>query len=276
MIIPVLVRNETIKTTRRLAFWAALGMYAVLVVVRGIEGLGASERANNPLPFHFPVSWPHILSGAAPIGTFFVAITLMLLIASEFSWRTARQNVIDGLSKEQWFLGKLLLVPGMGLVFITMALLIGTVFGALGDRPPGEFVFMRSSDVAAFGGFALAIAGYSSLALLLATTIRSAGAAVGVFFLYVAFLERIFANLADVIRDGWGEIREYLPTQIFNELLSTSLWDAGARQRMFDQAARLGRPAPEFADGSVIVVWALGYMILFVSVAFLTFRRRDL
>lgn len=48
----------------------------------------------------------------------------------EFSWRTARQKVIDGLSKERFYAGKAVVLVGLVLLFMGTTVLIG-VGGAM-------------------------------------------------------------------------------------------------------------------------------------------------
>jgi hypothetical protein len=64
-----------------------------------------------------------ILGTAAGLGSLFTGVLMILLFAPEFSWRTARQNVIDGLSKERFYAGKVILLAR--LVLILMATTLG-------------------------------------------------------------------------------------------------------------------------------------------------------
>ena len=70
----------------------------------------------------------------------FSGLTVMLLATPEFNWRTARQNVIDGLSKSQWFWGKSLLLPVVALAFLGIHILI-----------PGVLALIRTDLGAATG-----------------------------------------------------------------------------------------------------------------------------
>lgn len=98
MRIGALVRNETLKATRRTAFVATWlvcrGITAVIVV-----GLMATAATEPEQSFQLPGVWPATVGVAGALRAFFAAVALILLIAPEFTWKTARQNVIDGLSK---------------------------------------------------------------------------------------------------------------------------------------------------------------------------------
>jgi hypothetical protein len=45
------------------------------------------------------------------IASIFGVVLIVLMVCNEFGWKTSRQNIIDGLSKPQWFAGKALLIP---------------------------------------------------------------------------------------------------------------------------------------------------------------------
>src|SRR5690606_11850382 len=115
--IGVLFRTEMIKVRRRPAFWVAvLALLAALALTYGIRLHASVKHGRTPAPL--PEAWEGILLGTGPLPALLAAVALILLTASEFSWRTARQNVIDGLSKNEWFLAKLLLLPFLATVFL--------------------------------------------------------------------------------------------------------------------------------------------------------------
>ncbi|MDX1579567.1 MAG: hypothetical protein R3266_13870, partial [Gemmatimonadota bacterium] len=100
----VLLRNEWFKTRKRLAFWLTLGFFAFITTMDNGEELFDDEPT-----FYLPEAWSSIFSDQSVLLVIFGCIAVIMLAASEFSWRTARQNVIDGLSKTQWFWGKYML-----------------------------------------------------------------------------------------------------------------------------------------------------------------------
>ena len=197
----ILVRNEFIKTRRRTAFWVASLVFAGLMsLIFGsmfTQGLRKPERALT-----LPGAWAEILGGPGVLASFFSAIVLILLVSSEFTWRTSRQNVIDGLSKEEFFGAKLLLLPGVSLLFFLAMLLVGGGFSLAGTVAKGTLAttgaLVRPADAALMGGALVGLLGWASFAFFLAMTIRSSGSAIGAYFLYF-IVEQILGGVAGSI-----------------------------------------------------------------------------
>lgn len=166
MMFGMLFRNESIKTFKRPAFWVTYGFFLFIMTMEfGSDYFNA--RSDPERTFDLPGSWQSILGNNTDVALIFGSVLILLLIASEFSWRTARQNVIDGLSKEQFFLAKLLVVPLIGLLFIGGQVLVGTTFALLGtDFSTLTEPLITRVQWSALGGFYLAFLGYGSLSTL--------------------------------------------------------------------------------------------------------------
>ena len=84
------------------------------------------------------------------VGFIFAAVLVILLVAAEFGWRTARQNVIDGLSKTQWFAAKVLLLPLLTALFLALRVLVGGTLALAGtDLSAGATLFGPAQTVGA-------------------------------------------------------------------------------------------------------------------------------
>jgi len=275
MSVPVLLRNETIKATRYLPFRVTTIAFAVLMTTVFVQGHLSSLRPGRE-PWALPAAWNQILSDPVQISLFFLSVLVILLIANEFSWRTARQNVIDGLSKEEWFTAKVIVLPILAVLFFTILVGLGAFFASLGNDPPAAGPLLPAADAKIMGAVLLAQLGYATLALLVATSVRSAGSAIGVFFLYAAFVERLLGALMNQAGDAIGTLAKFLPMSVFNAAIDRIQWDPAAFERAVQAATRNNRPAPELIDSPVLIAIAVGWILCFVSIAFLSFRKRDL
>lgn len=275
MTVTVLARNEWLKTTRRLAFWVTLlclgGLMGIMFYERYSSGVG-----NEKVPlFQLPDGWSYIIGEPGPIPAMFAAILMILLVANEFSWRTARQNVIDGLSRAQFFAGKTLLLPAVAAAVLLLVVLIGVAFALPGTSAAAGPV-ISATDLAFLGGSFLAVAGMGAMGLLLASLIRSAGAAMALFFFYLAFAERILA--AGVIRlvPASTALGPYWPGNLFMTLPSSEHYYAAEQEAAIARAVEKGVEAPTFMDPGVMAAAAGLWIALFLVVGFVAFRRRDL
>ncbi len=200
------------------------------------------------------------------MSAFFASMALVLLVASEFTWRTARQNVIDGLSKEEFFAAKLLLLPVIGIVFFAALLLIGGGIALSGTHGAAE-ALVRGADLKYMGGALVGLFGWTAFAFLLAVTMRSSGPAIGVFFLYF-IVEQIVGQLVARIGPNEATVTRYLPAAVFR-----ALW-----QPQSYGAARIipgGGALPQINVATLVFAGA-AYGVVFLLAAFVVYRRRDL
>ncbi len=203
------------------------------------------------------------------LASFFSAIVLILLVSSEFTWRTSRQNVIDGLSKEEFFGAKLLLLPGVSLLFFLAMLLVGGGFSLAGTMAKGTLAttgaLVRPADAALMGGALVGLLGWASLAFFLAMTIRSSGSAIGAFFLYF-IVEQILGGFAGAIGPTAVLVARFAPNAVFKTLWTPALY--GAAPLRAGQVLDIG--------ASTFVAVGGAYAVVFLVAAFLIYRRRDL
>jgi ABC-type transport system involved in multi-copper enzyme maturation permease subunit len=261
----VLARNEFIKTRRRVAFLVAFGGFlALMALVFGSMHFQGLQRPDHP--FALPGAWTEILGGPGVMSAFFAAMLLILLVASEFTWRTARQNVIDGLSKEEFFAAKLLLLPTIGLGFFAALLLIGGGIALSGTHGAAE-AFVRGVDARYMGGALIGLFGWVAFAFLLAITIRNSGPAIGVFFLYF-LAEQIVGQLVARIGPTAATVTQYLPAAVFK-----ALWQPGSYSY---SPARIFRGGPPHIDLANLMLAGAAYVVAFLLAAFLAYRRQDL
>lgn len=270
----MLLRNESLKTFKRLAFLITAAVFAAMNAV----GFGHSflrARSDPEHTFGFPDAWRQILGDPVHIAMFFSATMLILLIGSEYSWKTARQNVIDGLSKNQWFSGKLMLLPMMMLVFLGLLVVIGGTYALLGTQSGQPLITAPQARM--LGGCALAVLGLGSMATFFAFLARSSGPGLAMFFLWVALLEQIGGAILQQLRPAWAWLVNWFPARHFLALPDASNWDPAAYARAVQIMTERNLPLPEPpAEASALVLVSIAYVALFLGGAFLVYRSRDL
>lgn len=261
----VLLRNEVIKARTRTAFWVALGGFTALMSLI-FGGMFFSSLKDPKQAFTLPTGWGEILGGPGVLACFFASMVLILLVSSEFSWRTARQNVIDGLSKGEFFSAKLILLPLLAAIFFLTLLLVGGGFGLAGTRAAGVVgPIVRDVDAAFIRGTLVGLLGWTSFAFLLGMTIRSSGPAIGAFFLYF-IVEQILGQLLSRLGAGVALVMHYLPMSVFK-----ALWDP---RQYGVTPLKAGQAIP--TGTSLLLAVGAGYVVIFLVASFLIYRRRDL
>lgn len=272
----VLLRNEWFKARRRLAFMVTLGLFTFIHVMEyGEQALDA--RRDPEQTFALPEAWSSIFNGNSTILLIFASIAVIMLASSEFTWRTARQNVIDGLSKTQWYWGKVLMLAIVAVVFLATKLVISVGAAAVGtDFAQASAPIFPLSAFAATGALLLAFLSVGGLALLCATTIRSSGPAMAVWFFWITLGEQLIPSLVTRVLPAAESALQMLPFNASQQVLAFWRFDSATYQRMVERAQAAGETAPELPDMVLWVGLNGGWTLVFVVVGYVLFRRRDL
>jgi ABC-type transport system involved in multi-copper enzyme maturation permease subunit len=272
--IAAIVRNELIKTFHRLAFWVGFIFFTGMTTIQYVESY-LRAKYDTQRSFALPDAWSDILTNDIETVFIFSSVTLILLIGNEFTWRTARQNVIDGVSKEQWFLGKLFLIPLMLVLFLGVGRLLPGAFFALLGREGSE-PLVGATFWPALGGVSLGLVGAMSLAFFVVMAIRAAGASMGVWLLWFAAIERLIARGLVQITDSLEPVVRFLPSAVFQSFFRWIQYDPEALQQAVERAVANNRTPPEIWDPNTLVWSAVIWLVVLLGSSFLWFRRRDL
>jgi ABC-type transport system involved in multi-copper enzyme maturation permease subunit len=136
---------------------------------------------------------------------------MIISFTNEFSFKTHRQNIIDGWSRKQFIAVKMMLTLILALVS-TLAVFI-TAFG-FGLYEGGHE--MSFEKVEYIGYFFVQALSYSAVALLFSLLFKRAAIAVGVYFLYAFILENMIAGLLNRYVYNIGR---YLPLESTDNLI---------------------------------------------------------
>jgi ABC-type transport system involved in multi-copper enzyme maturation permease subunit len=133
-------------------------------------------------PFAFPDVWQTISWNSALL-LLIPAVLIITLTTNEFTYRTHRQNIIDGWNRNQFINVKLLEVFFLSVLTTVIVFLTALAFGYfLNKVPPNISVW---EHVYFIGFFFVQAISYSLIAFLLGMFIKRAGLAMGVFFIYM-------------------------------------------------------------------------------------------
>jgi ABC-type transport system involved in multi-copper enzyme maturation permease subunit len=151
---------------------AASGMEFLKWLSDTVEGFGQKINITRIPLYHFPDIWQNLAwcGGLLKMG---LAILVVISITNEFTYRTVRQNIIDGLSREQFLLSKIF--TNVLLSFLSMAglFLIAVVTGMI-YSPEFEFPFSLTG-IEFYPAYFLEVFAFLSFALMLGTLIQRSG-----------------------------------------------------------------------------------------------------
>ena len=273
MMIWVIYKNELIKAYKRFATWVTFLLFSFLILMEYASRY-LQARGNPDSYFGLPDEWPDIVASDGQIQSIFAAVLVILLVAAEFQWRTSRQNVIDGLSKDQWFVGKLLLVPSALVLLYGWRIGFAGFFAFLGTDPAASTEPMLSTTwFVAIASVSIGILIFISLAFLLAMSVRNSGPAMGLFFVYM-LLEQLIMGI--LMRFDFETVAKLMPFNVAGAFFQWIQYDAVAFDAAVLRAVDAERPPPEIWDPGLLYSAGLGWIAVFLVGSYLLYRKRDL
>lgn len=177
-----------------LAFTTASGMEFLKWLARTFADFGSQLNINRIPLYHFPDVWQNLVY----ISGFFkivLAIMVVISITNEFTYRTIRQNIIDGLSRWQFLQSKILTNVLLSLMSVAMVFIIGLVTGLIySPEIEAGYVF---TDLEFFPAYFLEVFAFLSYALMLGILIQRSGLTIIVLMLSHMIEAIVKVNIPD-------------------------------------------------------------------------------
>jgi ABC-2 type transport system permease protein len=263
------IRVEWLKLKYYRTFWILLAVIAVCIPafnyvvydftdnnfpkVNGVSLLGN--------PFSYPNVWKMVPYNAGML-VFMPAILIITLFTNEYSYRTHRQNIIDGWSRSRFIYIKLAEVFLLTLFVTGIVILTCLYFGYLTRKPIQPktgwtelrfiiYFFMGSLD-------------YSLISIIFALLIRRAGLAMGLFFLYMIVEQFVVSIGRNKYKLDWVN---YLPEEATDRLIPNPI---GSRMMLPASQSFWETHIPYYIMAGTL------YIILFIFFITWRFRKTDL
>lgn len=179
-----------------LGFGAASGMEFLKWVARTFEEFGQSLNVNRIPLYHFPDVWLNLLWTAGWLKIV-LAVLVVISVTNEFTYRTIRQNIIDGLSRSQFLLSKILTNVLLSLISVAMMFVIGLVTGLI--YSPAIDIGRIITDLEFFPVYFLEVFFFLSYALMLGILIQRSGLTIILLLLSQMIEIIITANIDDYV-----------------------------------------------------------------------------
>jgi len=164
-------------------FWVIFGLVFLLTpaIFYSIGQMGGQGISLSSI-YNFPGVWNNITY----LGSWFnllIGMCVVILVCNEFSFKTFRQHVIDGQSKADFVISKILLITVFALFSAIYLFIIGFLFGSISNNPD-NISFL--TDIKYIFIYFIQAIGYMSVALLIATLIRSTALSIILFLASIA------------------------------------------------------------------------------------------
>jgi len=212
-------------------------------------------------PFSFPEAW-RTIAYFSSIFVFIPAIVVIMLITNEFTYKTYRQNIIDGWSRRDFMTGKLIDVTLISLLVTCLFAIVVLIIGFSNTTDPEASRWSLAYYVALF---ALQTFSQLSLAFLVGLFVKRSFIALAIFSFYFIIVEPILVN---VIKYKFkSESGQFLPLEISQRLLPKPAFIG----RIDEVAYRASLDAVKYH-----VAYTAGLVMLTWGICFWISKKRDL
>jgi len=213
---------------------------------------------NTGLPlFDFVDIWQN-LGWLATIFKWIPAFVIIISVTLEYSQKTIKQNIIDGLSKKEFLLSKLSLIViisiGSALLLFLLGLLLGLLYSPVKEF---SYIVQNLEFVAAYG---LEVFVFLCMAMFFAFWIQKSGVTIILFLLYTACIEPI---LTAILQFNYDWKVWYFPVEAINRII-----------RVPFQKYTLSYVHDRILIEDVLV--SLGWAAIFIFLSYVLLKKRDL
>lgn len=248
-----LLKIEWLKIKNYRAFWVFTILYLVSIFLVNYFAWFAQQRLYETLPmteqilknaYVFSKVWKTV-GWINSWLLYFPGMLIIMLMVNEFNFKTHRQNVIDGLSRQQFINVKLMLCILLALVITLINVATGLFFGSIS---PGSFSWAGFEYV---GYTFLQTIVYIFFALTLAVLFRRSGLAVIVFILYGLVFEWLITAVI-TYKFKWAPVAYFLPLQVSDVMIPLPFGE---------EAISIYPNVPSIG---ILVAVIVGYILLYV------------
>ena len=267
------LRTEWLKIKSYPAFWGIMimtalsypginyifwGIYKDITTRKNQAGQIAKLLLGNPF------AYPETFHTTAYFSSFFVfipAIVVIMLVTNEYTYKTHRQNIIDGWSRNQFLLSKFFDVLIITLMVTVLYLSIAIVIGIIAS-PNSKISMWSNFDYV--GYFALQTFSQLSIAFMVGFLVRRSFIALGIFVFYYIIVENMIVGYSKFKLDDIGR---FMPLEIADRMIPVPAFLGKMDEKAYN-ASLANIPQQILLTFVVIaVVW---------SICYYTNKKRDL
>lgn len=219
--------------------------------------------------FNFPIIW-HITTFFASYFKFFFAIVVVSMIGNEYSNKTIKQNLIDGLSKKEFILSKFYTIVFFSLL-ATILISVASFFIGLyySSYTEANIIFRETEFLLAYF---VKLVGFFSLCLFFGMLLKRSAFALG--FLFVLYLvEWITFGLISWKADMEiaEKIQNFFPLKSMYKLI-----DQPFQRVMITKFPDNGDLIYDYSVHTSEIIIVLAWTVLFIFLSFRLLKKRDL
>jgi|TARA_R110000822_G_scaffold210875_1_gene346547 ABC-type transport system involved in multi-copper enzyme maturation permease subunit len=227
--------------------------------------------------FNFPYIW-HFNTYIAAILKFFLLLVIVSMMANEYSYKTLKQNLIDGLSKKEFILSKFYTVIIFALVSTIFVFVISLILG-LSYSDYNEFAII-TSDLQYLFAFFIKLVCFFSMGLFFGILVKRSAFAVGAmvvwFFAESIFKGYLFWNFKSIenTAEKVDNFMQFLPFEAMANLIREPFTRLGAVRSVANQIGETFTKSYAVDFSTIVIVSVWTFIFIYLSLTLL--KKRDL
>ena len=226
--------------------------------------------------FNFPYIW-HFNTYMAAILKFFLLLVIVSMVSDEYSYKTLKQNLIDGLSKKEFILSKFYTVIAFSLISTVFVLVISLILGLMYSDYNELSIIL--TDLEYLVAFFTKLVGFFSMGLFFGILVKRAAFAVGTMVVWFIG-EGIFKGY---LLWGFGDLKntsntvefilQLLPGEAISNLIKQPFSRLGAVKTLANTMGKtFDKPEVELNGIFIVFVWTF----IFIYLSYSLLKKRDL
>lgn len=228
--------------------------------------------------FNFPYIW-HFNTFMAAIFKFFLLLVIVSMMANEYSYKTLKQNLIDGLSKKEFILSKFYTVITFAAVSTLFVFIVSLILGAMySDFNELSIIF---SDLSYLVAFFIKLVGFFSFGLFLGILIKRSAFAVAAMIVWLiiesilkGYLYWTFKDLKTSTDEAVNSILQFFPLEAMANLIKEPFTRLNAVRSVANQIGENFTKdySVSFFNILIVLVWTF----IFIYASYFLLKKRDL
>lgn len=256
-------------------------IYGYFILLTSIALIAAIKFDIGPIKFHlaeqgifnFPYIW-HFNTFVAALLKIFLAIIIVSMMSNEYTYKTIKQNLIDGLSKKEFIASKFLTVVlfslvSTGFVFVT-SLILGVIYS---DYTEIGIVF---SDLRFLVAYFIKLLGFFSFCLFIGILVKRSAFALGFLILWQMFEGFTRGMIRWKLFDGdtTDAIMGFFPLNAMFNVLKEPFTRLSAVQSVANQIGE--EIALDYGTTLLDMVIVIAWTAIFIWGSYAILKKRDL
>lgn len=221
--------------------------------------------------FNFPYIW-HFNTYMAAIFKFFLLLVIVSMMANEYSNKTLKQNLIDGLSKKEFVLSKFYMVILLALISTIFVFFVSLILGY--SYSDFNEISIVTTDLEYLIAFFVKLVAFFSFGLFLGILVKRSAFAVGAMLVWFWIESFAKGMLYWKFETMVANVMQFFPMEAMSNLIKEPFTRIGAVKTV---AKQVGEDlSKDFSVQPKDIVIVLAWTAIFIYASYILLKKRDL